>query len=42
MLDGGPNEDPFSILSSSFQHPLQSGGSLEGVSMKGERGKGER
>jgi hypothetical protein len=29
MLDGGSIEDPFSILSSSIEHPLGSGGNQE-------------
>ena len=41
MLAGAPIEDPFSILSVSIQHPLQSGGSLEGVGAQ-FREKGER
>lgn len=43
MLDGTPIEDPFSILSASIEHPLQSCGNLvenreeSGGKMKGER-----
>jgi hypothetical protein len=38
MLDGGPIEDPFSILSSSIEHPLGSGGNQE----RSRGGKGEK